>query len=71
MSGTELTVFVATPGQENADGDALGDAYDPSPHDHSQIAFSSNRDGNFEIHGMKTDGTGRGQATRDPILPWS
>jgi hypothetical protein len=49
---------VANPGQENFDGDALGDACDPSPYDNIQIVFSSTRHGNFEIYGMKADGTG-------------
>jgi DNA/RNA endonuclease G (NUC1) len=44
--------------QLDSDGDHIGDVCDPSPYDHIQIVFSSNRDGNFEIYGMKADGTG-------------
>jgi hypothetical protein len=66
--------LVPNPNQANADGDALGDACDPTPNGDIQIVFSSNRDGNFEIYGMRTDGTGvvrltnNGASDLDPAL---
>ena len=55
---TDNCPLVANPNQANADGDALGDACDPTPNGDIQLVFSSNRDGNFEIYGMRADGTG-------------
>ena len=47
------------PNQDDADGDQIGDACDPTPNgDIIEVVFSSNPDGNFEIYGMKADGTG-------------
>ncbi len=66
--------LVANPSQANADGDALGDACDPTPNGDIQIVFSSNRDGNFEIYGMRADGAGvvrltnNGASDLDPSL---
>lgn len=50
--------LVPNPDQADADGDQIGDACDPTPNgDAVEVVFSSNRTGNFEIYGMKSDGT--------------
>ncbi|HEV2800058.1 MAG TPA: thrombospondin type 3 repeat-containing protein [Pyrinomonadaceae bacterium] len=71
---TDNCPVVPNPDQSDFDGDGTGDACDPSPHGESQIVFTSNRDGNNEIYGMKADGTGVIRLTnnaadeRDPTL---
>lgn len=65
---------VPNPDQSDFDGDGTGDACDPSPNGESHLVFTSNRDGNSEIYGMRTDGTGVVRLTynsaddRDPVL---
>jgi len=54
-----LTVIPFT----DTDGDGLGDCIDPYS---VQIVFTSNRAGNVEIYGMKSDGTGVVRLTNHP-----
>lgn len=71
---TDNCPAVPNPDQADADGDGTGDACDPSPHGETQLVFTSNRDGNSEIYGMRADGTGLIRLTnnadddRDPVL---
>ena len=38
---------------------------DPAP---AKVAFASNRDGNFEIYSMNTDGSGQTRLTTSPAV---
>ena len=60
--------------QADNDHDGQGNACDPTPNGESQIVFSSNRDGDFEIYKMNADGSGvmrltnHGAYDLDPVL---
>ena len=60
LDGVDNCPFVANPNQADADGDHIGDVCDPTPGGNPnqvEIVFSSNRHGNFDIYGMRADGT--------------
>jgi WD40 repeat protein len=72
-SGLQLQLSLAQPAKVVSDDDAVEGAAIWSP-DGKQIAFSSNRDGDFEIYVMNADGGPQRQITHnsvdDIVLDW-